>query len=61
MLVIAEFIIHYHTDWLKETVDRRMNWTYQNRGYWIVFGADQLVHQLTYLGLVVLLVSGLAV
>ena len=57
MLILVEFIIHYHTDWTKEQIDRRMKWTYQNTGYWIVFGGDQLVHQLTYIGLVAYLVS----
>ncbi|MGQ0741549.1 MAG: DUF3307 domain-containing protein [Alphaproteobacteria bacterium] len=61
ILIAVEFVIHYHTDWLKETIDRRMKWTYQNTGYWIVFGADQLVHQLTYLGLIAFLASGLTV
>lgn len=44
-----DFLIHYHTDWIK------MN--YGNRDittptFWNHLGLDQLVHYMTYLGLV---------
>ena len=57
IIVAAEMIVHYHTDWLKETIDRRMQWTNQNAAYWVVFGADQLVHQFTYLAIVAALMT----
>ena len=60
VFVVAEFVVHYHTDWVKEMIDRRMKWTYADAQYWRIFGADQLVHQLTYLIIISLLASGLA-
>lgn len=59
MLVVGEMIVHYHTDWLKEQIDRRMNWTYEHAPYWFIFGGDQVVHQFTYIGIVALLMSGM--
>ena len=48
ILVLVEFVIHYHVDWLKLHIDKRFNLTMQQSAYWMVFGADQLIHQLTY-------------
>ena len=48
VLVAAEFVIHYHVDWLKIYIDHRFRLTVQRRAYWVIFGADQLIHQLTY-------------
>ena len=48
LLVATELVIHYHVDWLKIYIDKRFRLTVQRRAYWIVFGADQLIHQLTY-------------
>lgn len=42
-------VIHYHTDWAK------MNWgnrDIQNPLFWNHLGLDQMVHQITYIGLV---------
>jgi hypothetical protein len=52
----AELAVHYHQDWLKERVGRLAALTPANRGYWMLLGADQLVHQLTYAAMVGLLV-----
>lgn len=59
IIVVAEMVVHYHTDWLKETIDRTMKWTYSDAAYWWVFGADQLVHQLTYLAIIVIMATGM--
>lgn len=58
-IVIGEFVVHYHIDWLKQTVDSRMNWTPQQAQYWHIFGADQLLHQLTYVVILGVLAGGL--
>jgi len=50
-IVIIEFLLHYHVDWAKARVDERYGWTNQDKGYWIVLGLDQLIHQLTYLAI----------
>lgn len=53
-LVVAEWLIHYHCDWTKEQVLRHYRWTRNDRAYWNVFGLDQMVHYLSYLGIVVM-------
>jgi hypothetical protein len=50
----AEFLIHYHLDWGKEQVQSRVKLTPAGRS--LVLGADQLAHQLTYVGIVAVLV-----
>lgn len=47
-IVIAETVFHYHVDWLKEQINRRLGLSYDDMLFWIVFGADQLLHQMTY-------------
>ena len=47
-IVAAEFLVHYHVDWLKLQIDDRYNLDFNQRAYWILFGTDQLVHQITY-------------
>ena len=59
LIVAFEFVFHYHVDWFKAYVDARAGWTQKDQAYWIVFGFDQLVHQLTYLGFVAYLVGAL--
>lgn len=54
-IVIGEFVAHYHLDWLKGRIDRRYHWTTTDRPYWAVFGADQLLHQITYVAIVAVL------
>jgi hypothetical protein len=51
VLILAEFLIHYHTDWAKAQVDRALRLNDTTSLYWTIFGSDQLAHQLTYLGM----------
>lgn len=51
-VVVAEFAIHYHCDWLKANVDHRLRLTTQDYWHWYIFGFDQLIHHLTYVGIV---------
>ena len=48
-LIAIEFVLHYHVDFTKARVDATRGWTVQDLQYWIVFGLDQFIHQLTYL------------
>jgi hypothetical protein len=59
IILICEFAIHYHTDWAKSRTDQVYQWGITDQRYWILFGVDQLVHQLTYLGIVYVLLTGL--
>ena len=52
VLLIAELLFHYHTDWAKVKLDSHLWLNEQNSLYWIIFGSDQLIHQLTYLGMI---------
>jgi hypothetical protein len=47
-ILAAEFALHYHVDWLKEQINKRHALSFNDARYWSVFGADQLIHQMTY-------------
>lgn len=56
-IVVLEALIHYHTDWAKMNINRHFGWTATTHNeFWILTGADQLVHSLTYVGMAFLLV-----
>ena len=59
-LLAAEFVLHYHIDWAKEQIVRRNDWSSRDTPFWWAIGIDQLLHGLTYIGLV-WLALGLAV
>lgn len=50
----VELALHYHQDWLKERVTARFRGS--TKVYWAIFGGDQLLHQLFYVALVVILI-----
>jgi hypothetical protein len=54
LTLLLEFLIHYHTDWLKARTQRERGWTQNDSIYWVAFGADQFIHQVSYLAMVVL-------
>lgn len=54
-VVIGEFVIHYHTDWMKEQYVQRAGLTPQDFAFWQAFGVDQLVHLLTYVAMIAVL------
>jgi hypothetical protein len=56
IILIAEFFVHYHIDWSKEQINRRYALNFSNNAYWSVFGADQLLHQITYVVMLAVLV-----
>lgn len=47
-LIVAEFAVHYHVDWLKERVVKTNGWTTADSAFWHAIGFDQFVHHLTY-------------
>jgi len=59
-ITVGEFVIHYHTDWLKEQINRRKGWTVNDHNFWSLLGTDQFVHGLTYLAIVGALVAARA-
>lgn len=50
----ADFLIHYHIDWLKMNATR--NLTPADTAFWTWLGFDQALHQLTYLVLVAIII-----
>ena len=50
-----EFLVHYHMDWAKMNLNKKMGWTATTHNeFWVLVGFDQLVHSLTYIGVVYL-------
>jgi Protein of unknown function (DUF3307) len=56
-IIVAEFVLHYHIDWLKEVVGDSMELRQDQREYWWTFGIDQWLHQMTYLGIALVLIA----
>ena len=54
-IFLLEFPIHYITDWAKMNINRIKGWgaTTHNQ-FWQLTGFDQLIHQLTYVGIIYL-------
>ena len=52
ILALADFVLHYHIDYSKENIVKRMGWNTSTGPFWWALSADQGLHQLTYLALV---------
>ncbi len=48
LLVGIEVVVHYHLDWGKEQLGRRLATAPDQARYWHLLGADQFLHQMTY-------------
>ena len=53
-VLAAEFVLHYHIDWAKEQLIRPFV-AAQGLAYWAIFGADQFLHQATYVAIAYIL------
>ncbi len=51
-LLAAEFVLHYHIDWTKEQIVRQNAWTSRDTPFWWAVGIDQLLHGMSYIGLI---------
>lgn len=51
-IIAAELSLHYHIDWGKEKIVTEWNWGLADRGYWSTLGFDQMLHSLTYVGII---------
>lgn len=50
-LSFIDFILHYHIDWGKCYMNNRFHWDNVNtKAFWNIFGIDQLLHHLCYVG-----------
>jgi hypothetical protein len=52
VLLVAEFVVHYAIDFSKARLSRRVRSGPDTRLYWAMHGADQFLHQMTYIALV---------
>lgn len=54
---LLEFVIHYHMDWFKMNYNKKKGWGANTHNeFWVLLGVDQLVHSLTYVGMVYLII-----
>ena len=51
LVLVAEFAVHYHVDWLKEALVKGYAWTPDTAAFWRAMGMDQLAHGLTYVAI----------
>lgn len=52
LILLAEFFLHYHIDWLKTNIIKWNCWTTKVKAYWYAIGIDQTSHHLTYIGMI---------
>lgn len=49
-LSAVDFFIHYHVDFIKQQLNK--GYTTADRKFWLLLGADQALHYLTYIGII---------
>ena len=53
---LFDTLIHYHIDWAKMNLNKYYGWgPLTSENFWIFLGLDQMLHQLTYVGIIVIL------
>jgi hypothetical protein len=57
LLATAEAALHYHIDFTKESMGRRNGWTQDKPTFWWALMGDQMMHQLTYLAIALVVIS----
>lgn len=58
ILSFADIVIHYHIDWAKMNINKKMTWgSTTHEQFWWLLGLDQLLHQVTYIGMICYLVT----
>lgn len=54
LLAFIDGIVHYHIDWAKMNINKNRSLTPADDAFWFWLGVDQLMHYLTYIGLIAL-------
>jgi len=57
LAALADGIVHYHVDWVKSNLISHYKLTEKERWFWIIFGLDQLIHELTYVVIIFFFLS----
>ena len=53
MLALLDFVIHYHIDWAKMNLNKKLGWgPNTHEQFWWLLGLDQFLHAITYILLV---------
>lgn len=50
-IAAVEFLLHYHIDWTKDRLLKRLGLGPKEKGYWGLTGLDQFAHQVTYVAI----------
>lgn len=54
-LAAIDMVVHYHIDWAKMNLNKKMGWKAdEHPEFWYLLGLDQFLHALTYIFLVAL-------
>lgn len=49
LAAIFDFLVHYHIDWAKVNITKKIGIIAQDYRFWALFGADQFWHNITYI------------
>lgn len=57
ILSVTDGLIHYHIDWAKMNLNKKFGYgPTTHEEFWVLLGLDQLLHALTYIGIVAYLI-----
>ncbi len=60
LLGLVDAVIHYHIDWAKVNINKKMGWgPTTHEEFWWLMGLDQFLHALTYVVLVAVISIGI--
>jgi hypothetical protein len=51
LILAGEFVVHYHIDWTKEQIVKRLKLSTEDAAFWWVLGVDQFLHGATYIAI----------
>lgn len=57
LVAVGEWVVHYHLDWYKDRELKKHGYTALQKGFWALAGLDQFAHQLSYVGILWLLIQ----
>lgn len=53
VMAMIDMFVHYHIDWAKMSINKRLGWGPTTHSqFWILLGVDQLLHNLTYVAMI---------
>lgn len=52
ILGMTDAVVHYHVDWAKMNLNKKLGYTPNDEKFWWLLGLDQLLHAFTYIWIV---------